>query len=128
MSPLLQKVLEATFRRNIDTLTLSREKNWPPPNKTEEIKKADEECHRLWKVDWATGEPFVGPLERFQWRVRITCFAFFQFLDGKITSILLISCLAMDEIIHRIAERIDGDALTDFLAISSYTKLRLVFK
>jgi hypothetical protein len=114
-------VLEATFRRNVDTLTVTKEKNWHRPNNKEQIRQADRECRRLWKLDWTTGEPFVGPLERFQWRVRIICFAFFQFLDGRILSILLISCLA-------IAVLIDGGAATDFLAISSYTKLRLAVK
>jgi hypothetical protein len=121
-------VLEATFRRNVDTLTVSQEKHWHRSNNTDQIKQADKECHRLWKLDWAAGEPFVGPLERFQWRVRITCFAFFQFLDGRILSILLISCLAIDETIHQIAVLIDGGAATNFLAISSYAKLRLAVK
>ncbi|PNF29296.1 hypothetical protein B7P43_G08946 [Cryptotermes secundus] len=62
------KVLEATFRRNVDTLTVSRENNWSRPNNTKQIEEADKECQRLRKLDWVTGEPFVGPLERFQWR------------------------------------------------------------
>jgi hypothetical protein len=129
----LQKVLEATLRRNVDTLTVSRENNWRRPNNTEQIEQADRECQRLRKLDWVAAEPFAGPLERFQWRVSISCIAFCQFLDRTFLSILLTSwsisfILATDEIFYQIALRTDGSVATSFLAVGNYTKLGLAMK
>jgi hypothetical protein len=63
------------FHRSVDTVTVWREKNWTVPRDVEAILQIERECKRLWSLDWAAADPFAGPLERFQWRVRITCFA-----------------------------------------------------
>jgi hypothetical protein len=56
-----------------------RKNKWIYPNNKEQINQADRECQRLRKLDWIGGEPFLGPLERFQWRVRQSCMNFASF-------------------------------------------------
>ena len=70
--PPLQKVLGTELRRKVDTVTISKDNNWSLPNNTEQIKQADSECQRHRTLDWVSAKPFMGPLERFQWRVKIT--------------------------------------------------------
>ncbi|GFG30554.1 hypothetical protein Cfor_10837, partial [Coptotermes formosanus] len=62
------KVLEAQLRRNVDTATISWKNKWRLPNNTQQIEQADRECQRLRRLDWVSAQPFMGPLERFQWR------------------------------------------------------------
>jgi len=70
--PPLQKVLGAEMRRKGDTVTVSKYNKWRLPNNTEQIEQADNECRQHRALDWVNAKPFMGPLERFQWRVSLT--------------------------------------------------------
>ncbi|PSN44345.1 hypothetical protein C0J52_11096 [Blattella germanica] len=49
-----RKVLSAEFQRSIDPVYSGH--------------GSEQECERLRRLDWVGAQPFLGPLERFQWR------------------------------------------------------------
>jgi hypothetical protein len=63
----------------MDVVTVSRKNKWSLPNDKLNIEKAEKECQRLKGLDWVRAQPFRGPLERFQWRVRTPCTNFASF-------------------------------------------------
>ncbi|XP_017774912.1 PREDICTED: uncharacterized protein LOC108561476 [Nicrophorus vespilloides] len=65
---LWKTVREADLKRSDDTSVIIYEQKWKPLANALQIASVEMECKKFKEKDERLGNPFQGPLERFQWR------------------------------------------------------------
>ncbi|CAH1403823.1 unnamed protein product [Nezara viridula] len=62
----------ALLQKDADPYYIARKKGWTYSRNRDEIARTNTECQRLFKEDWESPVPFVGPIHRFQWRTTMS--------------------------------------------------------
>nr|CAD7403355.1 unnamed protein product [Timema cristinae] len=71
---LQEKILQAELVRKDDTVTVMVDQGWTLPHNKTQVDLVDQDCQKLYRLDWVGAQPFLGPLERFQWRTSASYF------------------------------------------------------
>lgn len=82
MEFLHKQIKKTDHRRSDDTSVIINEQQWFGDNFSQQISSVDEDCTKMMNKDDRLANPFLGPLERFQWRTTASYFLCWYTMNG----------------------------------------------